>query len=134
MLLPQKSTTSFSFLSFLSFLPFSSLLCPLNTITYLSHLIKLFPHSYSIYQDYRVMGNCSSVKSKDEYTDSPPPKMASQSAQNPTWKSAQKPISRHLEQNHGRIFANNKAWVAGRIEADPAFFSKLSSPQHPEYL
>lgn len=32
------------------------------------------------------------------------------------------------------IFENNKAWVAEKLEKDPAYFDKLSQGQHPEFL
>jgi len=33
-----------------------------------------------------------------------------------------------------RLFENNRAWVAEATRDDPAFFSRLSNQQHPEYL
>lgn len=39
-----------------------------------------------------------------------------------------------LEQSHARIFENNRKWVAGKTDADPAFFEKLAAGQTPEYL
>jgi carbonic anhydrase len=38
----------------------------------------------------------------------------------------------HLEFH--TIFENNKQWVSDRLEADPAYFEKLASGQHPLYL
>ncbi len=32
------------------------------------------------------------------------------------------------------IFANNKKWIAEKRNSDPAYFEKLSTGQHPEYL
>jgi carbonic anhydrase len=32
------------------------------------------------------------------------------------------------------IFENNKQWVSERLEADPKYFEKLASGQHPQYL
>lgn len=32
------------------------------------------------------------------------------------------------------IFENNKQWVSERLEADPEYFQKLASGQHPQYL
>lgn len=33
-----------------------------------------------------------------------------------------------------RIFANNKKWVADKLEKDPAYFDNLSKGQHPDFL
>jgi len=33
-----------------------------------------------------------------------------------------------------RIFANNKKWVADKLEKDPSYFDKLSEGQKPEFL
>lgn len=33
-----------------------------------------------------------------------------------------------------RIFANNKKWVADKLEKDPSYFDKLSEGQQPEFL
>ena len=33
-----------------------------------------------------------------------------------------------------RIFANNKKWVAEKLDTDPSYFDKLSQGQHPEFL
>jgi carbonic anhydrase len=33
-----------------------------------------------------------------------------------------------------QIFENNKKWIAEKLNADPAYFSKLSEGQHPKYL
>ncbi|RFU29772.1 hypothetical protein B7463_g6556, partial [Scytalidium lignicola] len=40
----------------------------------------------------------------------------------------------YLQQNQERIFANNKSWVATKLNEDSQFFEKLSSGQHPDYL
>jgi hypothetical protein len=44
------------------------------------------------------------------------------------------PMFKYLEENQSKIFANNKAWVASKLEADPSFFENLASGQHPDYL
>ncbi|KAE9367082.1 carbonic anhydrase family protein [Stipitochalara longipes BDJ] len=44
------------------------------------------------------------------------------------------PMSKYLQENQSKIFANNKAWVASKLEVDPSFFEKLASGQHPDYL
>ncbi len=33
-----------------------------------------------------------------------------------------------------QIFANNKAWIAGKLSIDPNFFDKLGKGQNPEFL
>lgn len=40
----------------------------------------------------------------------------------------------YLKQSHDRVFENNRAWAAAKCEKDPAFFTKLSEGQTPEYL
>jgi carbonic anhydrase len=47
---------------------------------------------------------------------------------------AKHPMSQYLQQNQDRIFENNREWVASKLAGDPAFFEKLSSGQHPDYL
>jgi len=47
---------------------------------------------------------------------------------------ANHPMSKHLQLNEERIFANNRDWVASKVAADPKFFENLSSGQHPDYL
>jgi carbonic anhydrase len=51
-----------------------------------------------------------------------------------TSSAAKHPMSQYLQQNQDRIFANNREWVASKLAADPTFFEKLSSGQHPDYL
>jgi len=36
--------------------------------------------------------------------------------------------------DYADIFANNRAWVAARLAADPEYFAKLADPQQPEFL
>ncbi|KAI0442955.1 carbonic anhydrase [Xylaria telfairii] len=43
-------------------------------------------------------------------------------------------ISKYLQQTHDRVFEHNRAWAAEQRQKDPAFFSKLSAGQSPEYL
>lgn len=43
-------------------------------------------------------------------------------------------VSHFLRENHNRIFDKNREWVASKVAADPSFFEKLSSGQHPDYL
>jgi carbonic anhydrase len=43
-------------------------------------------------------------------------------------------VSRYLQESHERIFANNRKWVATKLEEDPQFFDKLSKGQSPDYL
>ncbi|KAH8812312.1 carbonic anhydrase family protein [Xylogone sp. PMI_703] len=43
-------------------------------------------------------------------------------------------MSIYLQQNQEKIFANNKEWVASKLNADSKFFEKLSSGQQPDYL
>ncbi|PMD33613.1 carbonic anhydrase [Hyaloscypha variabilis F] len=43
-------------------------------------------------------------------------------------------MSKYLRESQSKIFANNKAWVASKVAADPTFFKKLASGQQPDYL
>jgi carbonic anhydrase len=36
--------------------------------------------------------------------------------------------------NIERVFANNKEWVAGKLQVDPDYFTKLAKGQQPEFL
>jgi carbonic anhydrase len=39
-----------------------------------------------------------------------------------------------MTMDFSRIFENNKAWIAGKLAADPQYFQKLSKGQQPEFL
>jgi hypothetical protein len=96
------------------------------------------------------MGNCASKsKQEDENPESPPVKKVKISPQatlippsQTSWNSqpdslspaAQETLTRYLKQNHDIIFANNREWILAKKAMDPLFFTKLSTPQHPEYL
>jgi hypothetical protein len=66
-----------------------------------------------------------------------PPSQSSQHAPNMSSQSAdlpRHPMSKYLRESQSKIFANNKAWVASKVAADPTFFKKLASGQQPDYL
>lgn len=100
------------------------------------------------------MGNCQSCQSSSDDGESKRPVQAiaqrpaqhfapvvvqlpsamAASAQKPLPPPTNKPLLRYLEQSHDMIFAANRAWIEAKLREDPAYFVKLSSPQHPEYL
>ena len=47
---------------------------------------------------------------------------------------ADQDVSKYLQQSHDRIFENNREWAAQKAANDPAFFTRLSAGQTPEYL